>query len=211
MNAAGTCTQQFWEAAEPVYRQIICHPFVIGLCDGTLPHAVFARYLAQDVLYIHDDNLALETLSTRAPREQEAAFFRELARDGLEIERALHDEFLQHFQVPAATQKTDTCAAYTAFLQQHAAHEPYEVAVAALLPCFWFYGSVGEYIVQHAAPDNEYQAWIDTYSGGDYAQYTTRFIAIAEQCARQATPEVRMAMEISFVTGCKHELAFFSQ
>ena len=43
-------------------------------------------------------------------------------------------------------------------------HEPWEVLMAALLPCFWIYWDVGNTIARKAAPDNPYRPWIDTYS-----------------------------------------------
>ena len=45
-------TKQAWKAAEGIFEEIISHPFIKELADGTLDPARFDRYLAQDELYV---------------------------------------------------------------------------------------------------------------------------------------------------------------
>ena len=47
-----------------------------------------------------------------------------------------------------------TCAHYTHYLLALAHNAPYEMAVAALLPCFWIYWEVGKHLLETARPDN---------------------------------------------------------
>ena len=95
-NNAGYSTRQFYERIMgcklPVFQQIINCRFVSGLADATLPREWFAHYLSQDVLYLQQDNEALELLSQRAPDEMEKDFFRQLAEDGIVVERAMQNE-----------------------------------------------------------------------------------------------------------------------
>ena len=64
----------------------------------------------------------------------------------------------------AGAEPSPDCLGYTSFLLATAYHEPWEVLLAALLPCFWLYWDVGKAIAREAGADNPYRAWIDTYA-----------------------------------------------
>ncbi len=206
MEAAGVFTEKLWSTIQPVYQQIISSRYIKRLTDGTLPHSWFAHYISQDVLYIIDDSRALAMTAARTENPDEMYFFLQLAKDGLDIERALHDEFLKHYTIPEASEKSPAFSAYENFLLHHAFYSPYTVAAAALLPCFWVYYKTGEYVLKNAAADNPYQKWIDTYSGTEYREYTSRFIQITEKLGQNATPEIREHMINAFTEGTEHEL-----
>ncbi len=86
---------------------------------------------------------------------------------------------------------------------------PYEVSVAALLPCFWIYGEVGKHLLQIARPDNPYQTWIDTYADEAFAEGVRNVIEICDRLAETATPAVRAEMLEAFVRAAKLEWMFW--
>ena len=59
-----------------------------------------------------------------------------------------------------------------------ASSAPYEVAVAALLPCFWIYWEVGKHLLTIARPHNPYQAWIDTYADEAFARGVRQYVLL---------------------------------
>lgn len=211
MEAQGPFTKVLWDKVQLLYTQILQHPFIAGLADGSLSSNSFSHYLSQDVLYLKDDNCALEVLSERARDNEQQQFFKRLAVDGLEIEHVLHNEFLHHFQIVPATRKSPVIEAYTRFLLLHSEQSDYEVAVAALLPCFWVYNSVGHNILEKAVADNPYQKWIDTYKGDEYEEYTLDFIRITEKLAISTTSEKQEKMVQAFVEATQFELSFFEE
>src|SRR5258708_14170995 len=83
------------------------------------------------------------------------------------VERGLRERYGGEFGVDPASlamaEPSPDCLGYTSFLLATAYHEPWEVLVAALLPCFWLYWDVGTSIAQGAAAANPYRAWIHTY------------------------------------------------
>jgi thiaminase/transcriptional activator TenA len=68
--------------------------------------------------------------------------------------------------------------AYTSFLIASAYHDPWEVLVAALLPCFWLYWDIGCAIARTASPQNPYKAWIDTYADERFGEAVRAVVAI---------------------------------
>ena len=211
MKAAGKYTQKMWDAVASIYEDTITHPFVVQLAKGTLDKNNFAHFLSQDILYLKDDNLALDLVAEKAPSESEKQFFQMLAKDGLDIEKALHNEFLKYFDIEEAQEKSPAIEKYTSFLLNHSENSVFALAAAALLPCFWVYSSVGNHILTIAEADNEYQMWIDTYHSEEYEQYTQRFIDIVERLASGADEELHHEMLKAFTRSTQYELDFFEE
>jgi len=123
-----------------------------------------------------------------------------------EIERALHDDFLQHYTICQAAEKSPAFSAYTDFLIDHVFNSPYPVAAASLLPCFWVYYKTGEYILKNTVNNNPYRKCIDTYSRDEYWKYTRRFIHIEENLEQKVAPFIREQMADAFTKDARHEL-----
>ncbi|MGH6944153.1 MAG: thiaminase II, partial [Geminicoccaceae bacterium] len=127
--------------------------------------------------------------------------------------RALHEGFFRAFGVSpaeaAAAEPSPTCAHYTHYLLALAHNAPYEVSVAALLPCFWIYWEVGKHLLEIARPDNPYQAWIDTYADEAFAEGVRKVIAIADQVAAAATPSTQDGMHRAFGRAAQLEWMFW--
>ncbi|MGQ9620714.1 MAG: TenA family protein [Bacteroidales bacterium] len=211
MEAAGLFTKKMWEHIQSVYMEIINCRFVRGLAEGTLSMKCFAHYLSQDILYLIDDTRALAVMAARSENPDEIRFFLQLARDGLDIEHNLHDDFLNYFNISEATEKSPAFKAYADFLLDNAFNSDYSVAVAALLPCFWVYYETGRYILKNSVNNNPYKKWIDTYSDTEYQQYTKHFIEITENLGQKSSPGIQEKMIRTFTEGAKHELKVFEE
>lgn len=137
-------SDEAWEAALPVYEKILAHPFVGALADGSLPEERFRFYIRQDALYLDGYARRLAHVAARLPRKEQAERFLHFALDGIEVERALHAQFLEGSH-PAPEEISPTCLLYTSVLDAQAL-APVEVEAAAVLPCFVVYQRVGEWI-----------------------------------------------------------------
>ena len=60
-------TNELWRSITPIYNQILTHPFLRGLTDGTLSEERFRFYVLQGAVYLHDYARAL-SLAGSAPR-----------------------------------------------------------------------------------------------------------------------------------------------
>ena len=63
---------ELWPLMEPIYAEILRHPFLTGLTDGTLAPDTFVRYLRQDGYYLRDYARALAVLGAKAPTGADA-------------------------------------------------------------------------------------------------------------------------------------------
>jgi thiaminase/transcriptional activator TenA len=202
-----------WQRIAPLYDAILDLPFNRELAAGTLARERFTFYLLQDAHYLTYFARALAVTAARAPDKDALIQFAGSAREAVEVERALHEGFFKEYGISpaqaAGTEPAPTCAHYTHYLLALAHNAPYEVSVAALLPCFWIYWEVGKHLLGAASPDNPYQAWIDTYADEAFAAGVRKVIAIGDQVALAATPGARDQMHQAFRRAAQLEWMFW--
>ncbi|MEZ5935558.1 MAG: thiaminase II [Alphaproteobacteria bacterium] len=195
-------SKEAWTRIEPVYEKILAMPFNQELAAGTLSRERFIRYMLQDAHYLVHFGKALAVTGARAPDPDAMIQFTHSAEACVVVERALHEGFFKDFGVEAeevaATKPSPACSHYVSYLLATAHNAPYEVSVAALLPCFWIYGEVGRHLLEIAAADNPYQAWIDTYADEAFEEGIRKVIAIADAAAAATTPVIREQMVDAF-------------
>ena len=208
IKGCGEFTDSLWEKSGSIFDEIISLPFNRKLSDGTLPKAVFCRYLEQDILYLQEDTRAIAMTAERAPEGNEKLFFTELVTAGIALEEALHAELASAFGISVNAEMNKACRDYTGFLTGTAQNKSYHEAVSALLPCYWIYQNAGIVTASNAAPGNPYQAWLDTYSGDEFTAYTEQYIRITEAVAERAAQPERGKMADAFIAAARHELDF---
>ncbi|MBN1956864.1 MAG: TenA family protein [Desulfuromonadales bacterium] len=202
-------TSYLWTEGEVLLERMHNHPFNRELASGRLSQATFSYYLQQDEHYIRDYTSGLMALAERVedgPLRRDLELF---ATDGLALEQQMHQVFFVRYQIQATQQRSLACSTYGEFLLTQARQAPKAVALAAFLPCFWFYWQVGEQILAEAAENNPYQPWIDTYSGDDFQRQVETLLAHVDNLACDQGIAERQLMRDAFITSSLLELAFW--
>jgi len=206
-------SDRIWQRTSPLRAAIHALPFNTELAAGTLPRDKFQFYIVQDSLYLDQYARALSIAAARGPDGATLRAFSNYAIGAIVVEQALHERYLTEFGVDPATiamaRPSPDCLGYTSFLMASAYHEPWEVLVAALLPCFWLYWDVGTTIAKTAAPDNPYRAWIETYADDGFGDAVRAVIAATDQSAAIAGDKVRERMATAFIRSCQYEWLFW--
>ena len=206
-------SQALWLEASPILRAIDAHPFVAELASGALQRERFAEYMIQDAIYLRGFARALAYGSVKAPDADAILEFAKAAEVAIVVERALHAGFLERFGIDAAAaeaaEASPTGAAYVNHLLATATTGGFGEIVAAVLPCFWIYQDVGSRIKARAAPDNPYQAWIDTYAGEEFEAAVRRMIKVFDTAAETSGPAQLSAMREAFLRSCRYEWMFW--
>ena len=206
-------SEDIWRRVTGLRAEIHALPFNTGLAAGTLPREIFHFYIVQDALYLDQYARALAIAGARAPDGATLRAFGHYAIEAIAVEQALHARYLREFgvdpDVAAHAEPAPDCHAYTSFLMAAAYHEPWEVLVAALLPCFWLYWDVGTTIARQAPPDNPYRAWIDTYADDGFGEAVRAVIATTDRAAASASGSVRARMAAAFIRSCQYEWLFW--
>ena len=183
-------SEKAWREIAPIYAAILIHPFIRELTAGTLSKERFKFYMVQDALYLTEFSRVLSLVAARAPDPDTMMQFDESARKALIVERALHETFFREFgitgDVVADAERASACFTYTNYLLATAHGNPVEVAVSAVLPCFWIYWEIGKHVRAEATPSNPYRLWIDTYGDEVFGERVRNVIATADAMAASA-------------------------
>jgi thiaminase/transcriptional activator TenA len=190
--------------------------FLTELGEGTLAPAAFRHYLEQDALYLAGYGKALALLSARAPDAAAGSFWALSAHTTAVVEAQLHEDLLGGELLAAAGPPTGelvhspSCLSYVSYLVACAATEPYAVAAAAVLPCYWVYADTGARLAATArgAADHPYARWVAAYDDPAFQESTRRARELVDDAAVRAPGEVP-AMHRAFAVATRYELEFW--
>ena len=206
-------TGELWKSIESIYAEILRHPFLRGLTDGSLARESFRFYIVQDALYLRDFARALSIAAARAPLEDWIIMFNEHAAGALKVERALHASFFREFGLTpadiAATPLAPTNLAYTSYLLSVAYGAPFHEALAALLPCYWIYWEVGKELERAGSPDPLYARWIGTYASDEFGGLVRSVLDATDRTAARLQPAELDAMRRHFLATSRYEWMFW--
>lgn len=194
---------------EPVFQEIINHDFIKDLMSGTLSRDIFGFYVNQDTLYLAEYTKVLSQVGIKCHKPEETQFYLASATGIIEVEKALHEHFLdKNYLNPEVT---PTCELYNSYLSRIVNNYSVEVGLAAVLPCFSIYKEVGDHILanQTNRDNNNYQAWIDTYAGEEFADSVVRAIEITNNYVATSSAENLKLMEEVFIKTSKMEWMFW--
>lgn len=191
----------------PKVKQIVQHPFNIGLQTGTLCEKKFRYFLKQDLLYLDKYALAVSTLLRREEegslRHKLGGWFGRL----VESERKVHHFYLGKENVN--TQMNSALNAYTQFIASKVMYESFPVGLAAIAPCVWIYRELGRQASNSGVAD-KYAPWIATYSSEDFSARVECILDLLNEGAIRASGPVRTKMEQTMLEAADHELQFFN-
>jgi len=203
-------TDKTWETIKPIYQKIIDMPFIEELQKGTLPLEKFQFYMGQDSFYLENFARSLAIIGARSQNVNHALEFIRFAEGAIVVEKALHDSYFQDFGLDNRGEIEPTTHHYINFLKSTAALDQVEVAMAAVLPCFWIYKEVGDYIYNHQlSAENPYQKWIETYAGEEFEALVIKAKNICDEVAENCTESQQKLMTEAFIAASKLEFMFW--
>lgn len=208
-----TFSTEAWRRNLAAYESILALPFNCELTAGTLAEARFRHYMIQDAHYLEGFARALSLASAKGLTADHVVHFATAAQSAIVVERSLHADYFGKFGISqkdfATAEPTPVCEHYVSYLLRVTALEPFEVGLAALLPCFWIYREVGRHIHQSAVKPNPYQAWIDTYAGPEFEAAVDAVITVVDTVANDVSPRILTAMHHAYTRATQLEWMFW--
>ncbi|WP_354641628.1 thiaminase II [Kitasatospora camelliae] len=208
-----TLTEELWSAIEPIYAEILAHPFIGGLTDGTLPRHAFRHFVVQDSHYLRDYARALAVCAARATSEEDVQAFADDAVGAIAAEQSMHADFLTAFGETAAQAAAEpvlpTTRAYTSYLLATVYGGSFAEAVAAVLPCYWIYARVGEQLLAKSSPEPLYARWIATYGDEAFQSVVRRVLDLTDRLGEEISPAEHRRMVEHFTTTSRYEWMFW--
>lgn len=206
-------TGELWRSVEPLYAEILAHPFLRGLSDGTLPEEYFRYYVLQDAIYLREYARALSLAGVRSPDESVLVMFNEHSAGAITVERSLHEDFLEDLGVTKetaeATGASPTTLAYTSFLLKTTALGDYPEVLGAVLPCYWIYREIGKALLERGSPNPRYRKWIDTYAGEEFGARVEAVLDLTDRVCEDLNPSQKALVRDAFFTASRYEWMFW--
>ena len=206
-------TGELWRSIEDIYTQILAHPFLAGVTDGTLAEDSFRFYVLQDAIYLREYARALSLAGVRSSDESALVMFNEHSAGAITVERSLHEEFLKDLGVTReeaeATEASPTTLAYTSFLLRTATLGDYPEVLGAVLPCYWIYSEVGKALLEKGSPNPRYQKWIDTYGGEEFGALVEAVLDLIDRVCKDLNPAQKANVTRAFFTTSRYEWMFW--
>lgn len=203
-------SENAWAEALPIYNDITAMPFIKELVAGTLDVEKFKYYLQQDAHYLEYFARALAIIAAKAQDVDVMLDFIRFSEGAIVVERALHDSYFKEYNIDKRVAMSPTCHHYVHYLQSTVYMADAAIGMAAVLPCFWIYQKVGEYILSiQQKGENRYQNWIATYGGEEFGLLVQKAIAICDAAAENSTSQQRLKMTEAFITASRLEFSFW--
>ena len=203
-------TDEAWAEASGIYADIISHPFIKELADGTLATGRFDRYIAQDEVYLGNYGRQMFAFAEMIPDAGQRTMFTEFAKAGMEGEKIMHELLIQRFGINTRVTASAVTAAYNDHTEAAIRSGRKEIALAALLPCIWIYNEVGRHILRTARTEgNPYKEWIEEYGNEEFSASVARVLDLADEFAAGTDEATRAEMTRQFVDGTRYEYQFW--
>ena len=206
-------TNELWRSITSIYNEILAHPFLRGLTDGTLTEERFRFYVLQDAVYLREYARALSLTGVRSPNESALVMFNEHSAGAITVERSLHEGFLQNLGVTQdeanQTAPSPTTLAYTSYLLKTASLSDYPEVLGAVLPCYWIYWEVGKALLERGSPNPMYQKWIDTYGSEEFGSLVEAVLDLTDRACEDLNSSQKARVTDAFVTTSRYEWMFW--
>jgi thiaminase (transcriptional activator TenA) len=186
----------------------VAHPMVTEIGAGTLPHEVFRFYFEQNLGYLHEYARAIAlTVAGATSRDAMSTLTRFLGQI-VDVEIPANESFLTRLggSPGRAVPLLPTAYAYTRHLLDVCRQGNLAVALAALLPCQWSYGEIGQRLAGSLPADPLYRDWISLFSGDGYDDLV---VASTDLLDSSCTVAGQAATSDAFDRSVRYEIAFW--
>lgn len=196
-----TLSARLWSDNADVAAEVLAHPFVRGIGDGSLPRELFARYLAQDAFFLESFARAYALALARSDDTATLLTLADLLT-GVRQELGLHASYAASWGIDMAdVEPLPATSAYTEFLLATACTEDLGVIFAAMTPCMRLYAWLGASL--DAGTAGPYAEWVQTYADPAFDETARSLERLLDEHAD--TSKVRTA----YRRAMRLELGFF--
>jgi thiaminase (transcriptional activator TenA) len=197
------------ERGAAAWAAAVTHPMVVAIGSGTLPHETFRFYFEQNVQYLHEYVRAIALTIAAAPDRCSQSLLARFLGQIVDVEIPANLAFLARLggSADSLPDPMPTTRGYASHLLTTAREGNMAVALAALLPCQWSYGEIGQRLAAGGVPDDlVYADWIAMFSGDGYDDLVGASTGLLDQYAPDASAAATAA---AFDGAMAYELAFW--
>lgn len=201
-------TESLIDSVENLWSEMLEHPFLLEMKDGTLGEEQFHHWLRQDYEFVKAALPFVSAIKPKAPDEH----LRPLA----EAEVALHDE-LDLFEERAQALGVDvedvprnlTTQSYIQHLIATAYREDYPVALAVYWAAEKAYHESWKVVEPGYGEDHRWYPFVQNWAADEFAEFVDFLGTSLEDVAEEASDEQIEQMHEQFRWTVRYEIAFW--
>ena len=209
-NCRDSWCQQIWRASSYIYQKILGLEFLSELSKGTLNMDLFARYIAQDEIYLRYYYRNMFALAQMMDNEDDRELFVAFAKSGMEGEKAMHELLIDKYGIELNVSSSIVTTNYNNLIQDAINSGNRYYALAVMLPCMWIYNCVGQHILKISELENNpYKEWILEYGNEEFTQGVNRVLDIIDSWAQEVDEKTIEEMNRLYLRAALYEYAFW--
>ena len=209
-NRNNCWSKKVWKKSSRIYNAILKLDFLKELSEGTLADDVFARYIAQDEIYLKNYYHQMNMLADLMEDEQDKALFLSFAQSGMEGEKAMHEMLIEEYGIETRVESSKVTSDYNSHICKGIATGNPCIALASVLPCMWIYNQVGLHILKHSKLEgNPYKEWILEYGQEEFTTGVDKVLKMIDRWASKADNETIGKMDYYYLKAALYEYAFW--
>lgn len=205
-------TENLRKDANPVWRKIVEHPFVVELYEGELPIKKFKFYILQDYHYLITAMKNFGIIVSKAPSVESMKEVIEILQLEAQSEFEGYKEFLGRLghtiQEASEMEPIPASVSYSSFLLSTSSLNTYAEAITAVLPCFWSYAEIAAHHRDKLKRnENElYKEWAGVYYTEDYLHVVEKIKTLVNEAGKENSYE---KLKTVFLTASRYEFMFW--
>jgi thiaminase/transcriptional activator TenA len=197
-----TLSTQLWSENSDLAAEVLAHPFVSCLGNGSLAREIFAGYVAQDAFFLESFARAYALALARSSDTPTLLALADLI-GGVSEELGLHASYAARWGIDMAdVEPAPATLAYTEFLLATAATGSLGMVFATMTPCMRLYAWLGATLDANAA--GPYGEWVQTYADPSFEALASRLERLLDEQADDGP-----AVAAVYRRAMRLELAFF--
>lgn len=209
-NAGESWCQQVWRASDKIYKAILEQKFIKEMADGSLSLERFARYIAQDEIYLKGYYRFMTDVADMMESPETKSLFMSIAESGMEGEKAMHDFLIDRYGIDTDVTASKVTIDYVNCIEAGVGSGNSCIALAVMLPCMWIYNRVGLHILKSARLEgNPYREWIQEYGNDEFTQGVNTVLGMIDEWAGKADAGTKEEMTRLYLRAALYEYAFW--
>lgn len=211
-----TFTKNLLNKTESLWKNYLAHPFLVELCNGSLPKEKFKYYLIQDYLYLKEYAKVFCMGVIKSTSIKDMRFFYNAVNGTMNDETAIHIEYMRKLGVePLDAEKKDydlTTISYTSYMQSICLTGSLKEIAVATLSCTLSYSYICkqlEKMYKDKLVDNYYSSWIYMYTDDSFTKFSDDWVKYIDNICSDITKEEKEKLEDIFIKCSIYEMQFW--
>jgi thiaminase/transcriptional activator TenA len=207
-------SRELRERGRPAWAAAISHPMVRQIGAGTLPHEVFRRYFAQNILYLEDYARSIGLIIGKAPDRDAVDLLSRFLRQIVSVEIPSNIAFLDRVGGSSAalapmTTMLPVTYGYTRHLLYTAAQGTCAEGLTAVLPCQWSYAELAGPLVASLPAEPVHADWVSMFGSASYAALVAETTGLLDRLADRGDAAAIARLGWIFDTSTRYEVQFW--